>query len=331
VDSWARIQRASSGPMALVLGRRTARLCALLLPALSACASPSPAGQTREARLIRTRGDDCAFRVCINANRSTRNVSYAAENFAAVPATVSISFRALTNLRPTEILPVTKTVYPGQRVTLSQLMVVRPGRRVAARPTVTVDLGSDALEHRPSEPYAIPFGGIEPRQLSSGYGAPTHQAANHYAFDFAMPEGTPVLAARGGVVVWVQDGFSEGGLDPDLIDRANLVAVGHEDGTIASYGHLRDGLEVVVGDTVHTGQLLGWSGATGFAGIPHLHFHVGKRLMGGMSRTIPVEFAVGGDPATLVEGEWYLPSVEWLPDSPTASGLAPGAHPPSGK
>jgi murein DD-endopeptidase MepM/ murein hydrolase activator NlpD len=162
--------------------------------------------------------------------------------------------------------------------------------------------------HDATASYTMPFGGEERRRMVSGAGGPSHLNENFYSFDFEMPEGTPVLAARGGVVVYVQDGFTEGGLLPDLIERANLVSIGHADGTIASYGHLREGLEVGVGDVVARGQLLGWSGSTGFSGRPHLHFHVGKRLMGGVHRTIPVEFDVGGpEPVELEEGAWYEP------------------------
>ena len=71
----------------------------------------------------------------------------------------------------------------------------------------------------------------------------------------------------------LQDGFTEGGADPELLERANLVVVAHSDGTMASYGHLRLGVRVSVGDTVNVGAFRGLSGATGFAGQPHLHFH----------------------------------------------------------
>jgi murein DD-endopeptidase MepM/ murein hydrolase activator NlpD len=65
---------------------------------------------------------------------------------------------------------------------------------------------------------------------------------------------------------------------------------------------------VRVGDSVTRGQLLGWSGSTGFSGRPHLHFHVGKRLMGGAHRTIAVRFDVGGaEPVEIEEGAWYEP------------------------
>ena len=110
-----------------------------------------------------------------------------------------------------------------------------------------------------------------------------------FSLDFAMPEGTPILAARAGTVLYLQDGFTEGGTDPDLLERANLVVVAHSDGTMASYGHLAPEIRVAIGDAVDEGDFLGSSGATGFAGQPHLHFHVGRRLLGSPGRTTPIK------------------------------------------
>jgi murein DD-endopeptidase MepM/ murein hydrolase activator NlpD len=278
------------------------RALAFLLGA-AACA-PSEADQTAPP----APGARCAFQVCITSARSRQGVSYVASNDAAVPATVVIRFRQMQNLGPSINGSITHVVGAGERVTLATLWAVDRRRRFSAEPVVSIDLGSDSITHDAATAYAMPFGGTERRRLVSGAGGPTHLAENFYSFDFEMPEGTPVLAARAGTVVYAQDGFSAGGLNPDLIDRANLVSVGHADGTIASYGHLREGLEVSVGDTVDRGQLLGWSGSTGFSGRPHLHFHVGKRLMGGVHRTIPVLFDVGGEaPLQLEEGAWYEP------------------------
>ena len=79
------------------------------------------------------------------------------------------------------------------------------------------------------------------------------------------------------------------GADPDLLEAANMVVVAHSDGTMASYGHLTSGIAVVVGQIVAEGDVLASSGATGFAGQPHLHFHVGKRMLGTPGRTIPIK------------------------------------------
>jgi murein DD-endopeptidase MepM/ murein hydrolase activator NlpD len=124
-----------------------------------------------------------------------------------------------------------------------------------------------------------------------------------------MPEGTPILAAREGVVLLVQDGFTEGGTDPELLERANLVVVAHDDGSMASYGHLHRGVRVRVGQPVGEGQLLGYSGHTGFAGQPHLHFHVGNRMLGEPGRTIPIRMRDrGGNPVDLSVGTLVDPA-----------------------
>lgn len=270
-----------------------------LISVVAACSTRGP-----DSRAERRTGQ-CAFQVCIQALPGSQSLVYMARNETVVPATVRLHFERIRNLESSDPDTVFRIVPAGQSEVLTRLWPVDPEEGIRVRPVVTVDLGNDSAVHRPPEPYALPFGGTEPRQLVSGYGGPTHLNENHYALDFGMPEGTPILAARAGVVAYVQDGFTRGGLTPDLIERANLVVVGHDDGTLASYGHLREGIPVAPGDVVERGQLLGWSGSTGFSGQPHLHFHVGKRMMGGENRTIPVEFEVEA-----VEGGWYGPGVE---------------------
>ena len=46
--------------------------------------------------------------------------------------------------------------------------------------------------------------------------------------DFAVPDGTPVVAARGGLVVDLAMGYTEGALDPALDGKANVVRIEHD-------------------------------------------------------------------------------------------------------
>ncbi len=121
-----------------------------------------------------------------------------------------------------------------------------------------------------------------------------------------MPEGTQIYAARGGVVIEVEQRFDEGG-DTDLyLDKANFVTVLHADGTMADYSHLQyNGARVSVGDELRVGQFLGLSGATGFVTGPHLHFSVKRTVLGGKYETIPVKFATLNGPVTPQEGRSY--------------------------
>jgi hypothetical protein len=117
--------------------------------------------------------------------------------------------------------------------------------------------------------------------------------AGRFAFDFAMPVGTPVLAAREGTVVRVSDGFTEAGLDPSFGVKANKVMILHADGTFADYAHLRVGAIVKPGQQVKQGEVIGYSGHTGFSAGPHLHFAVLRRSGSGDVETLPIRFGVG--------------------------------------
>ncbi|MDX2004119.1 MAG: M23 family metallopeptidase [Meiothermus sp.] len=158
--------------------------------------------------------------------------------------------------------------------------------------------------------YDLPFATGAAFRVDQGYGGVfSHNTAEgRYALDFNMPEGTPVHAAREGVVVALETGFTAGGTDPALRAKANYIAVLHADGTIAEYVHLRAGGSAVrVGQQVARGQLIGYSGNTGYSSTPHLHFHVYRALSptGGW-QTLAVQFrTLEGGPLSLQEGQRY--------------------------
>ena len=103
-----------------------------------------------------------------------------------------------------------------------------------------------------------------------------HDAENRHALDFAVPVGTTVLAARGGVVMQAQGGFRGHGLDRTRdAGRANYIRILHDDGSMGLYAHLAEGGVLVdIGQRVETGQRIGLSGNTGYSTAPHLHFAV---------------------------------------------------------
>lgn len=107
-----------------------------------------------------------------------------------------------------------------------------------------------------------------------GGGFSHNDSQNRYAVDFAADIGTPVLAARDGVVMQVENDFAKAGLNRERYGgRANFIRILHDDGTMALYAHLREeGALVRVGQRVRAGQQIGLSGNTGFTTGPHLHF-----------------------------------------------------------
>jgi murein DD-endopeptidase MepM/ murein hydrolase activator NlpD len=111
-------------------------------------------------------------------------------------------------------------------------------------------------------------------------------AQPHMGVDYALTEGTPVLAAADGVVVLAEDLFYPG----------NAVFVDHGDGLVTMYFHLSE-IDVARGDAVRRGQKIGLVGQTGRATGPHLYFGVrwhGARI----------------DPEFLLEDPARIPAVE---------------------
>lgn len=137
--------------------------------------------------------------------------------------------------------------------------------------------------------YELPYEPGKRFRVSQGYGGPfSHTGNSHYSIDFSMPEGTPVCAARGGVVYRVVDSFSEGGPDVSFKPKANTIHILHPDDTLAAYVHLLNrGSVVTAGQAVVAGQLIGYSGNTGWSREPHLHFHVADAVT---RERIPTKF-----------------------------------------
>ncbi|MCT9006257.1 M23 family metallopeptidase [Streptomyces rhizosphaerihabitans] len=93
-------------------------------------------------------------------------------------------------------------------------------------------------------------------------------AHKHSGQDFAVPQGTNVMAAHGGTVV--KAGGNGAGDGPAY---GNAVVIKHGNGTYSQYAHLSR-IDVHVGQVVTTGQHIALSGNTGNSSGPHLHFEI---------------------------------------------------------
>src|SRR6478609_997147 len=175
--------------------------------------------------------------------------------------------------------------------------VVAAGCAVVLALGLTIAVGRAGAE--PS-PYKLPWAAGELHSVLQGNsrfddanqcisGCSTHNDDSmRFAFDFDLPEGTPVLAARAGTVAlangsWPGDhcvsaAEAEDGGSVVLGNETNFVEIDHGDGTSALYLHLSEVSASIerkakTGERVEQGEVLGLSGRTGFTQcMPHLHF-----------------------------------------------------------
>ncbi len=160
--------------------------------------------------------------------------------------------------------------------------------------------GGEAYPAPGASPYTLPFVpghrhwmGLS--NCSQSFHAPGE--FDQYAYDFDLPENYEFLAARAGVVSWVEKDQPSGGGG-----IGNYLAVDHGDGTYGLYMHSpQDGILVTFGDTVEVGQPLGLVGRSGTAGYSHLHFIVLTEGEDGKNKGIPVTFNNAYPPDIVLE------------------------------
>ncbi|MFI5632102.1 M23 family metallopeptidase [Streptomyces sp. NPDC051664] len=106
-------------------------------------------------------------------------------------------------------------------------------------------------------------------KLSASFGNDgSRWAHKHSGQDFAVPIGTKVEAAHGGVVV--KAGPNGGGDGPAY---GNAIVIKHGNGMYSQYAHLSR-IDVHIGQSVEKGQRIALSGNTGNSSGPHLHFEI---------------------------------------------------------
>jgi hypothetical protein len=147
----------------------------------------------------------------------------------------------------------------------------------------------------PPSGYLLPLTcGYNARVSQGNNGSFSHTGMSAWAFDFAIPRGTVLVASRAGTVRRIKNDIRPG--DPcwenggyDCRNNVNYVVLSHDDGTDTVYLHL-DEAGVAVGATVAMGQYIGLSGSTGYSTGPHLHWQRMERCTSWWCQSIPVSF-----------------------------------------
>lgn len=152
--------------------------------------------------------------------------------------------------------------------------------------------------------YALPYPKGTSHLVVQGYNS-RFSHRGRLGLDFKMKTGSPVTAVRDGVVTALEEGNNQGGPSRKYFRKANYVMLRHSDGSLSSYGHLKfNGVAVAVGDTVRQGQVIAYSGSTGYSAMPHLHFSLWQPAATGR-KPLPARFRTRKGPRYLRPGYWY--------------------------
>lgn len=173
-----------------------------------------------------------------------------------------------------------KIVYITTISILSTIIVIAVLLVVLTGPT---DLS--VFPNHETSPYLLPWPeGVRYLCVQGVRGIVSHHGNSRYAFDFYMPVGSAICAARAGIVIHVVDHYDGNGINwPN-----NVVVIEHEDGTHGVYAHIRKGGRYVEkGQRVAQGEIIAASGNVGNSMMPHLHFHVWDPQS---HQTIPISF-----------------------------------------
>lgn len=212
-----------------------------------------------------------------------------ADNNLPVPVFIRLNFKNLQNYGADRPLPVELLLPPrGRQVELVELTATK-GKKHQFSSSYNYAIGNPNAKPDSDYLYLFPFAHGSKFKVGQGVnGKITHFGQNQYAIDFDMPEGTPVCAARDGVVAEIKQDSNKNGKGPE---DNNYLRVYHSDGTIGNYAHLQqNGVKVHVGEQIKAGDLLAYSGNTGFSSGPHLHFDVGITSKNLTRQSIPINF-----------------------------------------
>lgn len=209
------------------------------------------------------------------------------KNDLYAPVQIELQLSNVSNALGAPDKPITWVLPPRSKIRLLTLTSRNPLQPMHYTPKLRFALGDPRLLPK-NNPYPLPWVGGPFKLTQGANGKYSHfTPKGRYALDISMPEGTPIIAARSGVVVKIENHQSGRGANPS----GNFVRILHDDGTMGVYLHLmRNSVKVSEGQRIALGEPLALSGNTGNSTGPHLHFVV-QRNVGMALESIPFDFA----------------------------------------
>ncbi len=165
-------------------------------------------------------------------------------NHGNAPVSVSIGIdpESASNVSTAETLPLNVVVKPNSDKALVRIGPKLKNEGCYFRTEYSWSIGDYTANHHCPEHYQFPFR-ANVKAYASVNTTTTTSAYARYSVIFAVPAGTPVLAARKGTVVLVRE------------DKIDIL---HDDSTIATYGHLgKIHKSIFAGKAVSTEDIIG--------------------------------------------------------------------------
>lgn len=159
------------------------------------------------------------------------------------------------------------------------------------------DLPDDIEPER--DDYWLPYSRGEKYQVTqSYYGGFSHVGKIAYSIDFAMEEGTDILAVKGGKIIGIEQSQTKSCMSGGCL--GNYIVIKHDEDSTSMYYHLKPESipeDVELNGYVQRGQKIAESGNTGWSTGAHLHF----TLM-----TTPEVDSVWGESKPIMFEEFYF-------------------------
>jgi len=162
--------------------------------------------------------------------------------------------------------------------------------------TLKFILDPTSIPPRGTKVFSSPLASIRVTQLfgKTSSSARLYASGTHNGVDFAAAVGTPVKAMLSGTVI----GAGDTDLTCSGASYGKWVLIKHNNGLASLYAHFSL-IKVTKGQEVNTGDLIGYSGNTGYSTGPHLHLTVfaaaavevknlPSKSCGGRTYTMPV-------------------------------------------
>ncbi|MEA1919397.1 MAG: M23 family metallopeptidase [Campylobacterota bacterium] len=233
--------------------------------------------------------------VLVSTEQNGEGYDFIAENFNSFRVTVTLELKKTHNIVSSKKLPYYFELPPKSAKKVLHVSKISSHESMSFQSNFSWIMGSASAQHS-NVAYQIPFAKGARIPVSQGFNGTTSHKGKH-AIDFAVPTGTPIHAARGGKVVALEASNHLGKFDKSYSKYANYLVIEHDDKTLGKYYHLKhNGVAVKRGTKVKQGELIAYSGNTGYTSGPHLHFSVSKVDPKTMNRpqTIAIRFKNSG-------------------------------------